>query len=211
MRGTSGLFHPCHAVKSFFRDKISSKCGKEDQILERRLIEAIKQINRSTGQKTFRSMNSISMRFPQFKEGLRNIRDLFKEYDEDGNGTIDHEEMKKCFDKMQIQLSEKDMHSLYHYCDIDGNKGIQYPEFIVLLCLTYLLTVSSAANNIAVLGSEQLSYMFHELLEAFLFLDKDGDGKLKRKDLSLSLNETHHQEKSPSYVTSRRFSIRRWT
>lgn len=49
---------------------------------------------------------------------------------------------------MQIQLSEKDMHSLYHYCDIDGNKGIQYPEFIVLLCLTYLLTVSSAANNV---------------------------------------------------------------
>jgi calcium-binding protein CML len=49
--------------------------------------------------------------------------------------------------------------------------------------------------------------MFNELLEAFIFLDKDGDGKLKRKDFILSLNDSYHQEKSPGHVTSRRFSI----
>jgi hypothetical protein len=61
---------------------------------------------------------------------------------------MDPEEMKNCFNKMQIQLPERDMHSLYRYCDIDRNKGIQYPEFIVLLCLTYLLTASSTENNV---------------------------------------------------------------
>ncbi|KAJ4795088.1 Calcium ion binding protein [Rhynchospora pubera] len=200
MRGASGLFHPLHALKSFFW----GKCSKEDQNLEKRLIEAIKQRNKSTGQKTFRSMNSITMRFPQLKEGLRNIKHLFNQYDEDANGTIDHQAMKKCFEKMQIQLSDKDMHSLYRYCDVDGNKGIQYPEFIVLLCLAYLLT-TSAVSSIAVLGSEQLRYIFNELFDAFLFLDKDGDGKLKRKDMVLSLNDSYHQEKSPGHVTSRRF------
>jgi hypothetical protein len=61
--------------------------------------------------------------------------------------------------------------------------------------------------QITILGSQQLSYMFNELLEAFIFLDKDGDGKLKRKDFILSLNDSYHQEKSPGHVTSRRFSI----
>lgn len=71
--------------------------------------------------------------------------------DEDSNGTMDHEELKKCLRMLQIQLPEKDIDRLYHYCDMDENKGIQYHEFIVLLCFAYLLAgPDSATNNVSI-------------------------------------------------------------
>lgn len=59
--------------------------------------------------------------------------------DEDSNGTIDHEELKKCLNKLQLHLTEDEIDDLFDSCDMDGREGIQFNEFIVLLCLIYLL------------------------------------------------------------------------
>ncbi|KAF8394110.1 hypothetical protein HHK36_020315 [Tetracentron sinense] len=207
--------HLCPALKSF-SDKVGNmlyhcnspnKYKRLDAKLERKMMEAIKQKGGS-GRNNFRSINSIIMRFPQFKEGLRNIRGVFEQYDEDSNGTIDREELKKCLQNLQLHLTEKQMEDLFHSCDVNGNEGIQFNEFIVLLCLIYLLMEPSATpHTTSRIGSPQLEATFDTIIEAFLFLDKNGDGKLNKKEIVKALNEASPWEKSPGHITKPRFSI----
>ena len=68
--------------------------------------------------------------------------------DEDSNGTIDREELKKCLQKLQLHLTEEEVEDLFHSCDIDGSEGIQFKEFIVLLCLIYLLKEPSSTDTV---------------------------------------------------------------
>ncbi|CAI0436813.1 unnamed protein product [Linum tenue] len=81
------------------------------------------------------------------------------------------------------------MDDLFHSCDFDGSGGIQFNEFI--------------ASN---MGSPELEATFDTIVEAFLFLDKNGDGKLNKKDLVNALNDTSPWEKSPLRITKSRFS-----
>lgn len=59
--------------------------------------------------------------------------------DEDSNGAIDQEEMKKCFHKLGISFTEEEISDFFNACDINEDMGIKFNEFIVLLCLVYLL------------------------------------------------------------------------
>lgn len=77
-------------LKSFFSDKVGGtifghnfdgKYRKQVHELEKKLVESIKQ-RAGSGQNSFRSVNSIIMRFPQFKEGLRHIKEIFEKYGE---------------------------------------------------------------------------------------------------------------------------------
>lgn len=54
---------------------------------------------------------------------------------------------------LEFHLTDKEIDHLYHYCDMDEQKGLNYPEFIVLLCLVYLLAGSSfAANDLLIMA-----------------------------------------------------------
>jgi hypothetical protein len=68
--------------------------------------------------------------------------------DEDSNGTIDREELKKCLQKLQLHMTEEEVEDLFHSCDINGSEGIQFNEFIVLLCLIYLLKEPSSSDTV---------------------------------------------------------------
>lgn len=57
------------------------------------------------------------------------------------------------------------------------------------------------------MGSPELKATFDAIVEVFLFLDKNGDGKLKKKDMIKALNESSPWEKSPAHITRSRFSI----
>lgn len=85
--------------------------------------------------------------------------------DEDSNGTIDHGELKKCFQKLQLHLTEKEIDDLYHSCDVDGNEGIQFTEFVVLLCLIYLLGKPAIApNDVSTTCLTLIRFMFSVLI-----------------------------------------------
>ncbi|KAK9288456.1 hypothetical protein L1049_016913 [Liquidambar formosana] len=216
MKESLGTSHPCPALK-FLSDKVGSmlcrcnspnKYKRLDAKLERKMIEVKRGVS---GHNNFRSINSIIMRFPQFKEELKNIRVVFEQYDEDSNRAIDLEELKKCLQKLQVHLTEKEIEDLFHSCDIDGSEGIQFNEFIVLLCLIYLLMdPSTSPNTTSKMGSPQLEATFDTIVEAFLFLDKNGDGKLNKNDMVRALNEASPFEKSPAHITRTRFKEMDW-
>ena len=64
--------------------------------------------------------------------------------DEDSNGSIDHSELKNCFRKLEILFEEEEINDLFQACDINEDMGITFTEFIVLLCLVYLLKDDSS-------------------------------------------------------------------
>ncbi|KAK9288477.1 hypothetical protein L1049_016934 [Liquidambar formosana] len=87
MKESLGTSHPCPALK-FLSDKVGSmlcrcnspnKYKRLDAKLERKMIEVKRGVS---GHNNFRSINSIIMRFPQFKEELKNIRVVFEQYEE---------------------------------------------------------------------------------------------------------------------------------
>lgn len=65
--------------------------------------------------------------------------------DEDSNGAIDQEELKKCFKKLEISFTEEEINDLFVACDINEDMGMKFSEFIVLLCVVYLLKDDRAA------------------------------------------------------------------
>lgn len=67
--------------------------------------------------------------------------------DADSNGTIDHKELKDCFQKLNLQLKEVEIDDLFGYCDMDGIDGIQFNEFIIIMCLVYLLLDPSTSSH----------------------------------------------------------------
>ncbi|KAF5950582.1 hypothetical protein HYC85_012575 [Camellia sinensis] len=164
-----------------------NKYKRLDTKLEKKMME----VKRSPfGNNNSRSINGIIMRFPQIKEGLKDIRGVFEQCDEDSNGTIDLEELKKCLQKLQLHLTEKEIDDLFHSCDVDGSEGIQFKEFIT-----------------SKMGSPQLEATFDTIIEAFLFLDKNGDGKLNKKDMVKALNGDS-LEISPAHERKGKVSFR---
>ncbi|XP_076948037.1 putative calcium-binding protein CML22 [Bidens hawaiensis] len=211
-----GTSNTCSSLKS-----LSNKVGgilcccnsqnryeRLDNRLQRKMVEA--KNNSIQTHNTFRSMNSIILRFPQFKEGLKEIQSVFELYDEDSNGTIDNEELKKRLQKLQFDCTTEEIRDLFVSCDIDGSNGIQFNEFIVLLCLIYLLAGPSSSHATPTVGSPELKATFDTIIEAFLFLDKNGDGKLNKTDVIKAMNEDFPTEKSPTHITKTRFKEMDW-
>ncbi|OAY28255.1 probable calcium-binding protein CML22 isoform X1 [Manihot esculenta] len=216
MKDSLGTSHSCPSLKSLSSNirSLFSHCGSQnkykrlDAKLEKKMIEVKRS---SSGHSNFKSINSIILRFPRFKEGLKNIKGVFEQYDEDANGAIDREELKRCLQKLQLNLKEQEVEDLFSSCDIDGSQGIQFNEFIVLLCLIYLLMERpSSPHNTSKMGSPELEATFDTLVEAFLFLDKNGDGKLNKKDVLKALDEESPWEKSPAHISKSRFREMDW-
>ena len=65
----------------------------------------------------------------------------------DGNGAIDPQELKQCFRKLEISFSDEEINDLFEACDINDDMGMKFNEFIVLLCLVYLLKNDPAAEH----------------------------------------------------------------
>ncbi|XP_017218835.1 probable calcium-binding protein CML22 [Daucus carota subsp. sativus] len=185
-----------------------NKYKKLDTKLEMKIMEVKRN---SPARNNFRSVNSIILKFPMFREGLKEVKGVFEQCDADSNGTIDHKELRKCFQILNLPLEEEEIDDLFGYCDMDGTDGIQLNEFIIILCLAYLLLDPSTSSHSKLeLGSPQLKSTFDAIIEAFMFFDKNGDGKLNKKDMVNAMNNESQFERSPTHITRTRFKEMDW-
>ncbi|XP_076936571.1 putative calcium-binding protein CML22, partial [Bidens hawaiensis] len=212
-----GTSRPCPSLKSLSNRfggilrccNSTDKYERLDSELERKMMEA-KQRSAQRDNK-IKSINSIILRFPQFRQGLEEIRGVFRQYDVDSNGIIDHEELTKCLQKLQFDCTEQEINDLFESCDLGKNKGMKFNEFVVVLCLIYLLGGTLSSNHTATtMGSPELKATFDSIIDAFSFLDKNGDGKLDKKDVIKSMNDDFPKEKSPTHITMSRFKEMDW-
>ena len=82
---------------------------------------------------------------------------FFPVADEDSDGTIDNDELRSCLGKLLVQMSDKEADDVHRYCDIDRRDGIQFQEFVVLLCLLYLLFGPDVTRRVRALSSSSCS------------------------------------------------------
>ncbi|KAK1318638.1 putative calcium-binding protein CML22 [Acorus calamus] len=110
--------------------------------------------------------------------------------DENSNGSIEIEELMKCLGNLEVDLKGNEIADLYHYLLDDYMDLDRLQESRML--------------------SPQLEIAFDTIIDAFLFLDKNGDGKLNKKELILALNEASPWERSPSHIAMMRFKEMDW-
>ena len=58
------------------------------------------------------------------------MRRLFKDFDKDGNGEIDREELRSLFKSMNKMFTDEELERMIAMVDKDDSKTINYEEFI---------------------------------------------------------------------------------
>ncbi|XP_008794706.1 probable calcium-binding protein CML21 [Phoenix dactylifera] len=186
----------------------SLRCSAPESKLEAKMVEAMQK--RASEGSSMKSFNSIIMKFSKIDESLRNCKTIFERFDEDSNGAIDPEELKRCFQNLEISATEEEINDLFKACDINENMGIKFNEFIVLLCLVYLLKEPAAARVKSSMGLPSLEATFETLVDAFVFLDKNKDGYVSKNEMVQAINETTTGERSSGRIAMKRFEEMDW-
>lgn len=191
-----------------FGKKDSSKHSLPELKLDGKMIEAMRR--RAAGGSTMKSFNAIILKFPKIDESLRKCKTFFEEFDEDSNGAIDLEELKRCFHKLQVDFTEEEMNDIFKACDIDENMEIKFNEFIVLCCLVYLLKETTNTLPKSRLGLPDLETTIQILVDAFVFLDKNKDGHVSKSEMVQAINESDSGGRSSGRIAMRRFEEMDW-
>lgn len=177
--------------------------------LEAKMVEAMQR--RECQGCSMKSFNTIILKFPKIDESFRKCRAIFEQFDEDSNGAIDHEELKKCFSKLEISFSEEEINDLFEACDFNDDLGMKFSEFIVLLCLVYLFKDDPAALHAkSRIGMPNLEATFETLVDTFVFLDKNKDGYVSKNEMVQAINETTSGERSSGRIAMKRFEEMDW-
>ncbi|KAL6954574.1 putative calcium-binding protein cml21 [Sarracenia purpurea var. burkii] len=186
----------------------SPKSGITETKLETKMVEAMQR--RASEGSSMKSFDSIILKFPKIDESLRNCKNIFEQFDDDHNGAIDPEELKRCFHKLEINFTEEEINDLFKACDINDDMGMKFNEFIVLLCLVYLLKEDSTALHAkSRMGMPHLEATFETLVDTFVFLDKNKDGYVSKSEMIQAINE-HSGKQSSGRIAMKRFEEMDW-
>lgn len=196
--------------------KMGGALGKSESLthsvpeskLEAKLVEAMQR--RALKGTSVKSFNSIIMKFTKIDESLRNFKSIFEQFDEDKNDIIDPQELKHCFEELEISFREEEINDLFVACDINANMGVKFNEFIVLLCLVYLLKEPATIQAKSRIGLPDIEATFETLVDAFVFLDKNKDGYVSKSEMVDAINETTSGERSSGRIALRRFEEMDW-
>ncbi|GFP94799.1 probable calcium-binding protein cml21 [Phtheirospermum japonicum] len=185
------------------------KASLTETKLETKIIEAMQR--REVEGSNLKSFNTIILKFPKIDESLRKCKSTFKDFDEDGNGVIDPQELKRCFQKLEIDFSDEEINDLFETCDISDDMGMKFNDFIVVLCLVYLLKDDPTAHHTkSCMGMPNLEATFETLVDAFVFLDKNKDGYVSKNEMVDAINETISGERSSGRIAMKRFEEMDW-
>ncbi|KAL3614848.1 putative calcium-binding protein cml21 [Castilleja foliolosa] len=177
--------------------------------LEAEIIEAI--LKREAKGSSIKSFNSIILKFPKIDESFRKCKTAFEEFDEDGNGVIDPQELKHCFCKLELSFTDDEINDLFEACDINEDMRMKFNEFIVLLCLVYLLKEDQTnQQSKSQIGMPNLRATFETLVDTFVFLDKNKDGYVSKDEMIQAINETTSGERSSGRIAMKRFEEMDW-
>ncbi|KAL2945024.1 putative calcium-binding protein CML21 [Bienertia sinuspersici] len=177
--------------------------------LEAKMVESMQK--RASQGTVMKSFNTIILKFPKIDQSFRKCKAIFEEFDEDKNGVIDHSELKHCFRKLEVSFSEEEIEDFFKACDINEDSGMKFNEFIVLLCLVYLLQDDQSASEVKFrMRLPNLEATFETLVDAFAFLDKNKDGYVSKTEMIQAINETNSGERSSGRIAMKRFEEMDW-
>ncbi|KAH9311412.1 hypothetical protein KI387_026447, partial [Taxus chinensis] len=184
----------CNKSKIGSRFSIFKQPSKPSN-LELKMVEVTKK-RAASGERSLKSFNSVIMKFPKIDESFKKLKSVFQKIDDDSNGTIDLDELKRGFQELHISFTDKEMKELYQECDMNESKGIDFKEFIVLLALVYLLEDGTAKSHILL---PELEASFKTVVDTFIFFDKDSDGYVTKKEMVQAINDITPGERTAGH------------
>ena len=103
------------------------------------------------------------------EKDLKDLEQIFMEIDDNKDGTLSFDEIKKCFIKLindkKLKINVRDIEKLFKSIDTNNSKKIEYTEF-----LAAMMEASPYCKE-------------DRLVDIFKFLDKDGSGKISRNEI----------------------------
>ncbi|CAA0841142.1 Probable calcium-binding protein CML21 [Striga hermonthica] len=174
--------------------------------LDAKIIEALRR--GEVKGSSIKSFNTIILKFPKIDESFRKCKTTFEEFDEDGNGAIDPQELKRCFQKLELNFTDEEINELFEACDINEDMRMKFNEFIVLLCLVYILKEDQTSQQ--AIGMPSLGATFETIVDTFVFLDKNRDCCVSRDEMIDAINETNSGERSSGRIAMKRFEEMDW-
>ncbi|KAI6656721.1 EF-hand_1 domain-containing protein [Oopsacas minuta] len=97
-------------------------------------------------------------------------KEAFEIFDKDGDGRITADELRQVVESMGKVCTPEDAKKMISEADKDKNETIEFGEFVTMM-------------------EESMSNAGDEMLKAFKFFDKDGDGKITKDELKLAMKE----------------------
>ena len=142
--------------------KIALKEKNDKQILKLNL----NNLNNYVHMNKFEKMIRMYIASRLSHEEIKNMKNIFKEFDTNNNGTISIEELKEGLKKINKgNIENIDIEKMFSEIDTDKNGEISYTELL-----------SSILDDSVFFQKDKLN-------EAFLALDKDNSGIISKEDL----------------------------
>merc|ERR1712224_1011323 len=121
-----------------------------------------------------KNLNSILMKFPQIKDGFEMLRSVFESVDTDHSGGIDFQEWSEAMEQhgLNIDIPEDHQLNVWREAVVDGNEES--------------LTESGRGRRIHL--HQNVKAAIDLVIDAFLFFDKNGDGRIMKKEVVTGLD-----------------------
>ena len=100
------------------RSWLKRTCRDEQEKIQLRIAQKFRMLQRERGQ---------------------SIEDIFIAFDEDGGGTIDHEELRDGFDALGVELNDAQFKRMLSVWDESGDGEIDFEEFVEMFAKTQLM------------------------------------------------------------------------
>lgn len=140
-------------------DYVYSEEGDDKSLKKERGALVAKEKNKTSMRKVSRLEEEIMKSSKLTSEQIREIKEAFHVFDNNGDGYITATELKKLVTSLGYNITEAELMDMMNQIDSDGNGAIDFPEFLSLM-----------TKNIEDCDPEDI------LLESFKVFDRDNSG-----------------------------------
>jgi calmodulin len=112
-------------------------------------------------------------KMPKIYEPQKEIRDIFKLFDKDGNGKMSTAEIRSLLFSLGREASEEEIQKMLEECDKDKSGTIELNEF-----LTYMEPIYKIPSD-----------KIEDIVSAFKFFDLDGNGNINMEEFKNILSK----------------------
>ena len=146
-------------------------------------------------------INKVLLNFSFIQKTFKELRDLFRKADVNGDESLSFEEVKTIMSEICPSVNMKTLEDLFNEADISSDGDLQFKEFIGLIAVANMLDIipelshpeqvdaeDGAAHHFA--HSNKVKKSFDLATEMYLAFDKDVKGQITYEEVEATFDES---------------------